>query len=85
MQELGRFKLRAELHSGPYAVAYEADDGPQRCMVKVLKEESVPSDPSKREGLVRALEGLKGIEHPSAVKTLDAGEEAGALFVASEF
>ena len=85
MRELGRFRLRSELASGPYTVTYDAQDGTARCVVKVLKDEAVPSDKGRRAGLVRALEGLKAIEHPSAVRVLDAGEEGGKLFVASEF
>lgn len=84
MEELGRFKLRAEIDAGPYMVAYEADDGPQRCVVKVLKDEAVPSEPGRRAGLVRALEGLATIEHPSVVRVLAAGEESGKLFVTTE-
>jgi hypothetical protein len=85
MEALGRFKLRGELGTGSYAVAYDAQDGGTRCVVKVLKDEILPSEPGRRAGLARALEGLKSIEHPSAVKILDSGEKDGKLFVASEF
>ncbi len=85
MEELGRYKVGAELGEGPYAVAYEAQDDGERCVLKVLKDEAVPGEPGRRAGLVRALEGLKEIDHPSVVKVLDGGEEAGKLFVATEF
>ncbi len=85
MAEIGRFKLGAELGSGPYSVVYEARDGGQRCALRVIKKEAVPGDRALRAGLVRALEGLKNLKHASAVKVLDAGEEAGRLFLAMEF
>jgi hypothetical protein len=85
MDQLGRFKLRRELGEGPYTVAYEALDGAQRCVVKVIKDETVPSESGRRAGLVAALAGLKAIEHPSAVRVLDAGEGGGKLFVCQEF
>jgi len=85
MESLGRFKLRGELGTGQYTVAYEAQDGAARCVVKVLKDEVLPSEPGRRAGLARALAGLKSVEHPSVVKILDSGEQDGKLFVASEF
>jgi len=85
MEAIGRFKLRGELGTGPYVVAYDAQDGPTRCVVKVLTDDALPKEAGRRAGLARALEGLKSIEHPSAVKILDAGEKDGKLFVASEF
>jgi len=85
MAEIGRFQIGAELGSGPYSVVYDAQDGGQRCALRVIKQEAVPDDPALRAGLVSAFEGLKKLKHPSAVKVLDAGEEAGRLFVAMEF
>lgn len=85
MEQLGRFKVRSELGAGADSVVYDAQDGTQRCALRVLSEGAVPTEPGKRAGLVRALEGLKDIEHPSAVEVLAAGEEAGRLFVAMAF
>ncbi|MHC4788353.1 MAG: FHA domain-containing protein [Planctomycetota bacterium] len=85
MEQLGRFKLGAELGTGPHTVTYEATDEGERCVVKVLNEDAAPNDPGKRQGLARALAGLTDIEHPSVVRVLRAGEEDGRLFVASEF
>ncbi len=84
MEQIGRFKLREELGTGPYTVTYSASDGQQRCVVKVLKDEAVPDEPEEREGLVRALAGLKSIEHPSAVRLYEGGEQDGRLYVAME-
>ncbi|MCK4283349.1 MAG: FHA domain-containing protein [Candidatus Brocadiae bacterium] len=85
MEELGRFKLGSQLGEGPYSTVYDAEDGEQRCALRVLKEEALPRDAAQRAVLVRALAGLTNIEHPSAVRVLDAGEEAGQVFVAMEF
>jgi hypothetical protein len=85
MEELGRFRLLRELSGGSYAVTYEAQDGAQRCAIKVLRDEALPADPALRSGLAEALAGLKAIEHPSVVRVLDSGEEAGSLFVATEY
>ncbi len=85
MAEIGRFQIGAELGSGLYSVVYDAQDGDQRCALRVIKQEAVPDDPALRTGLVSALGSLKKLKHPSAVKVLDAGEEAGRLFVAMEF
>jgi hypothetical protein len=85
MEELGRFRLLRELSGGSYAVTYEAQDGAQRCALKVLRDEVLPDDPALRDGLAEALAGLKGIEHPSVLRVLDSGEEAGKLFVAAEY
>jgi serine/threonine-protein kinase len=85
MEEVGRFKLQRELSSSPYATTYEAQDGAQRCAVKVLSDEALPEDPALRAGLAEALAGLKAIEHPSVVRVVDSGEADGNLFVATEF
>ena len=85
MEELGRFKLSSQLGEGPYSIVYDAQDGEQRCALRVLKEEALPQDAAQRAVMVRALAGLANIEHPSAVRVLDAGEEAGQVFVAMEF
>jgi hypothetical protein len=85
MDSLGRFTLGEELGSGPYTTTYDARDGDERCVVKLVNDEAVPTNESRRAGLVEALAGLKGIEHPSAVRVLDAGEVDGKLFVASEY
>jgi len=85
MAELGRYTLRNEVGSGPYSVVYDAVEGEQRLAVRVLNEDAVPVDPGRRAGLIRALEGLKDIQHASIVKVLDAGEQDGRIFVAMEF
>lgn len=85
MEELGRFKLSSQLGEGPYSTVYDAEDGEQRCALRVLKEEALPQDAAQRAVMVRALAGLTNILHSSAVRVLDAGEEAGQVFVAMEF
>ncbi len=85
MEDLGRYTVSGELGSGANTVTYDAQDGNQRCAVKVINDDAVPSDPALRAGLVRALSGLAALEHPSAVKVLAAGEEGGKLYVATEF
>lgn len=84
MDEVGRFKLSRQLGSDSQSVTYEAQDGAQRCALRVINDEAVPTEGQRRAGLVKALEVLKSIEHPSMVRVLDAGEEAGKLFVATE-
>ncbi|MGD2174744.1 MAG: protein kinase, partial [Candidatus Brocadiaceae bacterium] len=84
MDQLGRFVVRDELGAGPYSVVYEARDGNTVCALRVFNDDAVPSEGEGFAGLVRALEGLKRVEHPSVVKVLDAGEEEGQLFVAME-
>ena len=85
MDKVGRFALREELGRGPYCTTYKAAANGQRCAVKVLNQGAVPADPGVREALVRALGGLKALEHPSIVRILDGGEAGGALYVALEF
>jgi len=84
MDALGRFRLRRELGTGPCAIVYEAHDGERPCALRVLKDEVLPADSGARAGLIMALAGLKATAHPSVVKVLDAGEEEGSIFVATE-
>jgi hypothetical protein len=84
MAQLGRFKLGKEIGSDPQSTTYEAQDGAQRCAVRVINDNAVPADARRRAGLVKALQGLTGIEHPSIVRVLDAGDQDGKIFVAME-
>jgi len=84
MEHIGRFELGAEIDRGPLSVTYEAEDSGTPCVLQVIAEDAVPVEPGLRAGLVKALEGLKAIEHPSIVRVLDAGEADGRVFIASE-
>ncbi len=84
MERLGRFIVGDELGQGPYSAVYEARHEDEPCALRVFQEDSLPEAEDARAGFIAALRGLAGLEHPSIVKILDAGEEDGRPFVAME-
>jgi serine/threonine protein kinase len=84
MEELGRFALRREIGAGSQSTVYEADDGGERCALRVFDQDAVPEGPSGRAALVEALKGLTRLEHPCIVRVLEAGEADDRLYAAME-
>ncbi len=84
MEELGRFALRREIGTGAHSTVYEADDGGERCALRVFNEDAVPQEPAEREALVEALKGLTRLEHPCIVRMQEAGDVDGRIYAAME-
>lgn len=84
MEELGRFALRKQIGAGSYSTVYEADEGGQRCALRVFNENAVPSDPAERAAVVAAMKGLARLEHPCIVRVLEVGDTQGKLYAAME-
>jgi serine/threonine-protein kinase len=84
MEELGRFALRKQIGAGSYSTVYEADEGGQRCALRVFNENAVPTDPTERAAVVAAMKGLTRLEHPCIVRVLEVGDTQGKLYAAME-
>ncbi len=65
-----------------HSTVYEADDGGERCALRVFNEDAVARPPPT--GLVDALRGLTRLEHPCIVRVLEAGEVQGRVYAAME-
>ena len=84
MEELGRFALRREIGTGAHSTVYEADDGGERCALRVFNEDAVPQEPADRAAVVEALKGLTRLEHPCIVRMQEAGDVDGRIYAAME-
>ena len=84
MEELGRFALRREIGTGAHSTVYEADDGGERCALRVFNEDAVPQEPAERAALVDALKGLTRLEHPCIVRVQEVGDADGRIYSAME-
>jgi len=84
MEQLGRYRVRAEVGAGTYATVYEAQEGGQRYALKVLHDDLLPQDAGPRAGLVQAAGRVTQLRHPSVVRVTEVGDEDGHVFVAME-
>ncbi|MFT3698146.1 MAG: serine/threonine-protein kinase [Kofleriaceae bacterium] len=76
-EQLGEFRIHAELGRGGSGVVYDASWGPRRVALKVLNEGA--------SGYLEEAQRLQQIGHPSVVKVLAAGElPDGRPFLAME-
>jgi len=84
MEQLGRYRVRAEVGAGTYATVYEAQEGGQRYALKVLHNDVLPQEAGPRAGFVQAAGRVTQLRHPSVVRVAEVGDEEGSVFVAME-
>lgn len=78
------YQVERELGRGAMGVVYLAKKGDLPIALKVIRPENA-GDARQRELFVREATLARQLKHPNIVEMYDAGEHAGALWMATEF
>jgi Protein kinase domain len=83
---IGKYLLEQQIGQGGMAVVFRArDDQLARLVALKIMAPSVASDPEFRQRFIRESRAAAAVDDPHIIPVFEAGESAGALFIAMRF
>ena len=83
-QPARRFGASIPRFAGTTSVLYEGRDESGLVLVKVIRDNALPS-PADKQRIQRELQKIALIQHPALPRIIGVGEENGRLWIAREF